>query len=259
MPAAVGLRGHAGHFVELLDEVALGGIGELVRDIHLGIIGVLQQSLRHFDLLRADVVADGDPQLPLEDPGEVGGRDLDGPRHVLHGDPLKDVGVDVVDRLGRLAGRGAQLLPRQHPFGEVQHEPVEKLLDAGPGGEPVHLLDVGAAEVVGLLHGQAVLDAGAGEHEGDLDEMIFQIHHGIVGQRFPADQLREGVAVKDPPDLADGPLRDVAAEHPLRAGIAINAVSAAVVRNGFQPVSVGLHHAPPPFLLPVYKACISFL
>ena len=108
VPAAVGLRGHAGHFVELLDEVALGGIGELVRDIHLGIIGVLQQSLRHFDLLRADVVADGDPQLPLEDPGEVGGRDLDGPRHVLHGDPLKDVGVDVVDRLGRLAGRGAQ-------------------------------------------------------------------------------------------------------------------------------------------------------
>ena len=255
----VDLRRQAGQAVELLDEVALGGIGQLVGDIHLGIAGITQHALRHVDLPRPHVVADGDPHLLLEDPGEVGGRDLDGLRHVLHGDPLGQVRVNIVDGLRRLAGGGVLLFPRQHPPGVVQDHPVQEILHAFQRAAAVHLIDRMVGEAVGLLQRHAVGHAEAGEHEGDLDEVVFQIRQGIVGKRRLLDKLQEGVFFNELLGLADVPVRHVAAKHQFRAWIPVNAGPAAVVRHGLQPFLIRSQrtHSHQLILNSLYWECIS--
>ena len=58
--------------------MALGGVGQHDGDLHKVVIAEPEEIFRHVDLPLADVLADSDARLLLEDAGQVGGGDADG-------------------------------------------------------------------------------------------------------------------------------------------------------------------------------------
>ena len=127
--AAVLFWCHLCLFLEELDEVALGGEGQVGCDLHHGYVAEAQKILGFLNLDLAYIIAGGNVHLCLEKPGDITGRIAACICQILDGNPLLDVGIDVVYALSDRPGEGGVLLEDIHPLCVIHDHLVVPFLD----------------------------------------------------------------------------------------------------------------------------------